>query len=236
MSCGLRVAGYVFYIQNAQPKTYNPKPETMTHWRGTMTTWMRAGIALACLALAPRATAQPTNLEAYQTLALRCLAETPDTTQAFRLDAPAQMPYLRTTLAHRWREEGRALFLADSLQHASGPALPRLKYEIEEARVDYARARRKQLARTITLALRYTFTDAEGRLLREDRCLDAFTDTIRRRDREALEWEAFPETQGEAPPRGWLHRYLEPAVLAVATAVTVYLFFNIRSERTDDGV
>jgi len=208
----------------------------MTNRRGTMTTGMRAWAVLACLALVPLATAfaQPTNLEAYQTLALRCLAEAPDTTQAFRLDAPALMPYLRTALAQRWREEGRALFLADSL--LSSPAIARLRYEIEEAQVAYARARRKQLVRTVTLALRYTFTAADGRLLRTARCRDTFTDTIRRSDRAALEWEAFPETQGEAPRGGWMRRYLEPAILAVATAVTVYLFFNIRSERTDDGV
>ncbi len=210
----------------------------MTHRRGTMTTGLRAGAVLACLALMPpsAAFAQPTNLEAYQTLALRCLAEAPDTTQAFRLDAPAQMPYLRTALAQRWRDEGRVLFLADSLQHVSGPATARLRYEIEEAQVAYARAPRKQLVRTVTLALRYTFTAADGRLLREDRCRDTLTDTIRRSDRAALEWDAFPETQGEAPRGGWIRRHLEPAILAVATAVTVYLFFNIRSERTDDGV
>ncbi len=203
-----------------------------------MTTGLRTGAVLACLALMPlsAAFAQPTNLEAYQGLALRCLAEAPDTTQAFGLDAPAQMPYLRTALAQQWRQEGRALFLADSLQHVSGPEIAWLRYKIEEAQVAYARAPGKQLVRTVTLALRYTFTAADGRLLREDRCRDTLTDTIRRSDREALEWDAFPETQGEAPRGGWIRRYLEPTIVAVATAVTVYLFFNIRSERTDDGV
>ncbi len=232
-----------------------------------MTTRLRAGAVLACLALMPlsAALAQPTNLEAYQRLALRCLAEAPDTTQAFWLDASAQMPYLRTALAQRWREQGRvlfladttqafwldapaqvpylrtalaqreqgrALFLADSLQHVSSPAIAWLRYEIEEAQVAYARAPGKQLVRTVTLALRYTFTAADGRLLREDRCHDTFTDTIRRSDRAALEWHVFPETQGEG---SWIRRHLEPAIVAVATAVTVYLFFNIRSQRTDDG-
>ena len=208
----------------------------MTNRRGTITTGLRTGAVLACLALMPlgAALAQPTNLETYQRLALRCLTEAPDTVQAFRLEAPAQMPYLRTALTQRWREEGRVLFLADSL--GERPATARLRYEIEEARVAYARARRKQLARTVTLALRYTFTAADGRLLREDRCRDTITDTIRRSDRAALEWETFPETLGEDPRGGWMRRYLEPAILAVATAVTIYLFFNIRSQRTNNGV
>lgn len=209
----------------------------MTNPRGTTTTGVRAWAVLSCLTLVPlsAALAQPTNLEAYQILALRCLTEAPDTTQTFQLDAPAQMPYLRTALAQHWRGEGRVLFLVDSLHSGSGLATSRLRYEIEEARIAYARARRKQLVRTVTLALRYTFTAADGRLLREDRCRDIFTDTIRRSERETLEWDAFPETQGEIPGGSWIRRHLEPAVLAAATAVTVYLFFNIRSERTDDG-
>ena len=202
--------------------------------------WMRALVLLGCLApmagRTVRAQQPPTNLETYQTLALRCLASVPDTAQALALDAPALMPYLRTALTDAWRREGRALFLADTSFQASGPPPPRLRYAIEEARVAYARARRKQLDRTVTLALRYTFTGADGRLLGEARCRETFTDTIRRADRTALETDAFPETQSDPPRAGWMRRYLEPAVLAAATAITVYLFFNLRSDRSDDGV
>ncbi len=203
-------------------------------------TWMRALVVLVCLApacgVAARAQPAPTNLEAYQMLAVRCLAQAPDTARVLVLDAPALMPYLRAALAETWRRDERALFLADTSFQAAGPPPPRLVYTIEEARVDYARARRKHLDRTVTLALRYTFAAANGRLLGEDRCRETFTDTIRRSDRAGLESEAFPETQGEAPRAGWMRRYLEPTVLAAATAITVYLFFNLRSDRSDDGV
>ena len=202
-------------------------------------TWMRALAVLVCFAPTPwfavRAQPTPTNLEAYQTLVLRCLAEAPDTARVLVLDAPALMPYLRMALAEAWRRDGRTLFLADSAFQTTGPTPPRLVYAIEEARVGYARARRKQFNRTVTLAVRYTFTAPNGRLLGEARCRETFTDTIRRADRASLEAEAFPETQGEAPRAGWMRRYLEPAVLAAATAITVFLFFNLRSDRTDDG-
>ncbi|MFQ5568088.1 MAG: hypothetical protein ACE5G0_00350 [Rhodothermales bacterium] len=199
---------------------------------------LRTRFALACLflVLTGPAHAQPTNLEAYQELAVRCLAEVPDTAQAFLLDAPEQMPYLRAALSGRWRQEGRALFLADTSFQVPGVALPRLQFEIEEARVAYARAPRKQFTRTVTLALSYTMTAPDGRLLRENRCRDVFTDTIRRTDRLTLETEAFPETQGAPPQGSWKRRYLEPAVIAAATAVTIYLFFNLRSERSDDSL
>jgi len=199
--------------------------------------WIRACVLLACLALMPFLTvrAQPTSLEVYQTLALGCLYDVPDTARAFVLDAPAQMPYLRTALADRWRRDGRTLFLADSSLQENTPALSRLRYAVEETGVVYARARRKQYARSITLALRYTFTAADGRLLGEDQCRETFTDMIRRADRVSLETDAFPETQGSIPHAGWMRRYLEPAVLAFASAVTVYLFFNLRSDRSDGG-
>ena len=107
-------------------------------------TWMRALVVLVCLApaswFAARAQPAPTNLEAYQTLALRCLAHAPDTVRVLVLDAPALMPYLRTALAETWRRDDRALFLADSSFQAAGPPPPRLVYAIEEARVGYARA------------------------------------------------------------------------------------------------
>lgn len=176
--------------------------------------------------------AQPTNVEAFQGLAVGCLGAVPDTAQAFRLSAPAAMPYLRPALAARWQDEGRTLFVTDTL----AAALPWLRFEIEEAQVKYERAPQKQLARTVTLALRYTFTGADGRLLREDRCRDTFADTVHRDARAGLESEAFAETQGALPRAGWRRRYLEPAALALATAVTVYLFFNLRSERSDDGI
>jgi hypothetical protein len=200
-----------------------------------MTTWRRVLVVLVGLApvlcLDVRGQA-PTNLETYQTLALRCLAGVPDTTARFVLDAPAQMPYLRTALTEAWRRDGRTLFFADSSLHT---AAPRLTYTIEDARVGYARARRRQLDRTVVLALHYIFIAVDGRLLGEARCRETFTDTIRRADRPALESETYPETQGALPRAGWTRRYLEPAVLAAATAITVYLFFNLRSDRSTDG-
>ncbi len=196
---------------------------------------LRTPYRLFCFVLllaAGPARAQPTNLEAYQTLALRCLAAVPDTVRALRLEAPAQMPYLRTALVNRWRQDGRTLFVPDSSVQVL--ALPRLRYAVEAAEVAYARAGRRQLQRTVTLALRYTFTAPDGRLLADDRCRDTFTDAIRRTERDALESGAYPETQGAAPPGSWRRRYLEPALLGAATAVTIFLFFNLRSDRSGD--
>lgn len=203
---------------------------------GTKKLLIRAAIGVLCLWSGSLGVgyAQTTNLAAYQNLAVRCLADVPDTVQAFRLDAPALMPYLRAALVERWQAEGHTLYLADSSFQTPGLPPPRLRYEIEQAQVEYERAGRRQMDRTVTLGLRYTFIGSDGRLLHDDRCLDTFTDTLRRADQAAVQTDAFPETQAEAPSGSWRRRLLEPAVLAAATAVTIFLFFNLRSERTDD--
>lgn len=177
--------------------------------------------------------AQPTNVEAYQQLAVACLADVPDTLQAFRLDAPERMPYVRTALANRWQEQGRTLFLPDTSARPPDP-LPRLAFRIEDADVTYEREGRR-LRRTVELALRYTLTAANGRLLREQSCRETFDDTIARGEREALEDAAYRETQGAVPEAGGWRRYVEPAVLAAAVGVGVYLFFSLRGDTSGDN-
>lgn len=189
---------------------------------------------LMYLLLVPAAgQAQPTNLDVYQTLAVRCLAAVPESAQTLRLDAPEAMPYLRTALVAHWQAEGRTLYLADSL--AASP-VPHLRYTVEQAQVTYARAGRREWQRTVALAVRYTYLAPDGRILADDRCQESATDTIPRARRAALEAAAYPETQGDVPRGSWRRRYLEPVLLAAATVVTAYLFFNLRSDRSDDDL
>lgn len=172
------------------------------------------------------AAAQPTNVAALQELGVRCLAAVPDTARAFRLDAPERLAYLRPALVAHWQAEGRTLFVADT---AAAPPLPRLRYRVEAAGVAYARAGRR-LRRTVTLGLHYSFTAPDGRLLADARCHEVYADTLARNALAVVEADAFPEARAEPPPPGWLRRYLEPALLTAATAVTAYLFFTLRSQ------
>ncbi|GIV58852.1 MAG: hypothetical protein KatS3mg042_1765 [Rhodothermaceae bacterium] len=185
-----------------------------------------------CLAPMLSARAQPTNQALYEEMALACLEAVPDTARAFRLDAPAAMPYLHTALVQRWQTRGYAVYTPDA---PASPPRPWLRYAVETARVAYAKADGGRLRRTVTLALRYTFAAPDGRLLRDDRCEQTRTDTIPRDALARIESEAYPETQGTPPGPGWVRRYLEPAVLTAATAVGLYLLFTLRSDRADDG-
>lgn len=183
------------------------------------------GLILCCTATCR---AQTTNLAVFQDLGVRCLAGAPDTLRAFRIAAPPLMPYLRPPLLTRWQAEGRTLYLADSTNAHTD--LPLLSFSIEEAQVAYARARRRNVQRSVALTLRYTLTTADDRVLAEHRCRETYDDVVPRRAIAGLESTAFPETRATLPPAGWLRRYAEPALLTAATAVGVYLFFTLRSQ------
>ena len=168
----------------------------------------------------------PTNVDRFAELAVRCLAEAPDTAQVFALDAPVAMPYLRPALTARWTEAGRTVFLADS---AGGQAPVLLRYAIEDASVGYARAGRRRVRREVVLGLRYSLVGPGGRLLDEARCRETVTDILHRRDLERVDSDVYDEARAEAPEGGFFQRILEPAALTAAAAGIVYLFFSVRS-------
>jgi len=183
---------------------------------------------IGLLVWAPIAQAQPTNVEVFQQLALDCLQAAPGTAQAFRLEAPSQMPYLRTVLLNHWQNDNRLVFFTDTTRYAPPRDLPLLRYDIAQVALTYTRQGRKALRRDVTLDLRYRLTAANGQALDEQMCTTPYTDVIPRKAAKNLSDLTYSETQAPIPAGG-LRRYLEPAVLTAASAITVYLFFNLRS-------
>lgn len=195
---------------------------------------MLSCIVLLALAAGPvPAPAQaPTNMEIYQQHAVACLASVPGSASAFTLGTPDVMTYLETALVTHWTEAGVAVFRTDSLL---AQTLPSLMFSVDEARVSYAAARRKRLARTVSLALHYSWTSRTGRIVNSERCTKSREDVVLRSEAAQLAAAAHPETTAALPPAGWSRRYLEPMALGAATVLTVYLFFNLRSSRGSSG-
>lgn len=98
----------------------------------------------------------------------------------------------------------------------------------------YAALGRRRLSRDVKLALQYVLSDSNGRILLDERCSTEAADVIERAARERLENRVYSETHGDPPRAGWVRRYVEPAVVTAATALSVYLFFTLRSQSTDD--
>lgn len=192
----------------------------------------RAGIWLAALTVVvvvcglipPHVAAQTSNVSLLQDVAIGCLGALPESVQDVRLDAPDEMPYLRSALVDAWQENGHAVYVDGDLSAAA-----RVHYAVEEAAVRYERAG-NGIARDIRLSLRFTITASDGRVLIDDRCTGRRTDVIPRDRIDLVEDAAYPETQGEPPEGGWFRRILEPAVVTTATAIAVFLFFSLRSE------
>jgi len=115
----------------------------------------------------------------------------------------------------------------------------RLDYEVELANVVLKRNGRNRLDRTVSLGLTFKLfeqaVDTSNKLIDSGTCSSERTDTIQRDAISALSYEGFPETSPAVPAKGGWKRFIKPAVLIGATAVGTYLFFNLRSRRSDSG-
>lgn len=171
------------------------------------------------------------NMKVFENLAITCMDFIPSEVDSLILDPPDELPFVTTTLIKHWQEHEMTLFYADSLHSLRQPF--RLSWQMSNASISYARERRKTLSRSAKLALRYTFLDPTGKIIAHDSCDEFFTDTIPKRVVSQLESELYPETQGALPPESWFRRHLEPIIIAAATALTAFLFFNLRNDSTD---
>lgn len=175
--------------------------------------------------------AQSTNLSLFQDMAVACLGDLPQGVRDVVLNAPSEMPYVRSALVSSWQSSGHAIFIEDDANDTSDRRA-RVMFAVEDVRVAYARSSGR-LSRSVHLSLRYSISDPEGRILVDDRCAERRSDEIAWGDVDAVEHEAYPETQGALPPAGRFRRLIEPAVVTAATAVAVYLFFTLRSAGGD---
>ncbi|MCY4224671.1 MAG: hypothetical protein OXF06_07520 [Bacteroidetes bacterium] len=171
------------------------------------------------------------NMNVFENLGIACMDFIPSKVDSLILDPPDELPYVTTTLIKHWQEHDMTLFYADSLHSSRQPF--RLSWQMSNASISYTRERRRTLSRSAKLALRYTFLDPTGKIIAQDSCNESFTDTISERIVSQIESEIYPETQGDLPPKGWVRHHLEPIIIAAATALTAFLFFNLRNDSTD---
>ena len=174
----------------------------------------------------------PTNLAVFQQLAENCLASLPGDADSLKIVPPPTLFFLAGSVASVMQNNGHIVFIQDGTE-GTGLNLPQLSWVVENAGVQYARARSRTVARSVRLDLRYTFVSPEGQILSHGPCTQMYNDTVHHNELTSLETAAYPETQAEPPPAGWIRRYLEPVLLATATALAAFLFFNLRSDRAD---
>ncbi|MDE2834574.1 MAG: hypothetical protein OXM02_08625 [Bacteroidota bacterium] len=171
----------------------------------------------------------PTNMAMLQHIAVDCLSEVPTHTDTLVVSAPEAMPYLASAVVGSFQRRGLIVYLGEEAHSAR----PVLSWIVDIAGVTYVRAGSGTVERTVRLELQYLFVGPDGRVLGSGPCGQSLTDEVPRNELSALETAAYPETQAEPPKVRWIRRYVEPVVLAVATGLAAFLFFNLRSNRAD---
>ena len=182
------------------------------------------------LFILPDASAQSSNAATVIELSVDCLAPAVEEVDAFTFQPPARYLQVQQALLKRWADEGKAVYLTDTL---SVPR-PRFRYDIPASSVTYELERKRKVRREVQVHATATLVGADGEVLRVVDCPATQDHVLARKELAALRAETLAETNEAAVPAGFSRRVLEPALAVTATALGVYLFFTLRSEaRTD---
>ncbi|MFK7845036.1 MAG: hypothetical protein AB8G77_07040 [Rhodothermales bacterium] len=186
--------------------------------------------------MVPKTVAQPTNMEAFQALALECMAFISEADGDLLIDAPAKMPYVRSTIINHLQQHGKAVYLADSTYTDQPGNLATLQYKIAPGtNVLYERIKRKKAKRTVSFSAATSLISAQGQVLHDEVCTKQVVDSVSISGLDKLESNAYAETKAPPPKASFGKRVLQPLMLTAATTLTVYLFFTLRSESSNDG-
>ena len=176
--------------------------------------------------------AQQSHVEQLQSLGIECVKDVLVGVGDFEIDAGERSPYLRSAITSYWMEMGHRVFQADSasVEHE----LPRFQYRITDIGVDLERAPDGQVQRTTRLSLHYLLTGPDGQILADNSCSRHRVDLIDTDIINGLSDSRYVETQPLFQQRSWIQRSLSPVVIIGAAVIGTYLFFNLRSKRSNN--
>ena len=189
-------------------------------------------IVIFTLASAP-AQAQASHLEQLQIAVIECIGGVLANVDSFELDADERAPYLRPALVSHWMDEGRIVYTADSSN--VDLKLPRFQYRVDVVRIGIRGLSSGLVERTASVAMRYVLTGPDSQILADNMCSRELVDSLDAHLANSLADARYAETNIQYEDEGWIHRVLEPAIIVGAAVIGTYLFFNLRSKRSDDG-
>ena len=192
-----------------------------------------AALLLTVFCSATISAAQPAHVDRLQEAGLRCLAGAPAGVESVTLAAHARAPYLRSAFVEAWRRQGISVFETDSLGAAADRAA--FRYDVEEVRIAFERAGSGVVARAARVSLHYMLIAPNGMILADELCSGETTDTLETEAIAGLVDARYPETDVEFERGGLFRRIIQPAVIFGAAVIGTYLFFNLRSKRTEGG-
>ena len=189
-------------------------------------------IVIFTLTSAP-AQAQSSHLEQLQIAGIECMGNVLANVASFELDADERAPYLRPALVSHWMAEGHTVYTADSSN--VDLMLPKFQYRVDDVGIDVRRLGSGLVERTVSVAMRYVLTGPDSQILADNMCSRELVDSLDAHLANSLADARYAETNIQYEDEGWIHRVLEPAIIVGAAVIGTYLFFNLRSKRSDDG-
>lgn len=188
----------------------------------------------ACAAVPLPATAQETHAEMLGRMTGDCLMPVAASADSFRVTFDEAPAILRTILLSRWLDDGRTVLADETADDVTSRPAAHLVVSIDEADVALERAGRGMLERAALVAVQYRFTAASGRVLAADTCRSSERDAFDRDRAGALAHNGYSGTSPEIPTTSRFRRIVEPVIVTGAAAIGTYLFFNLRSRRSDN--
>jgi hypothetical protein len=178
---------------------------------------------------------QPPSHEALLAgLTERCLEQAINDHRAFRFRAQGATDHVASPLVARWTAQDLTVYL-----EPSEAPVPLLVVTTDRSAVTLHRADRRTVRREVVVDLTWWLSSAGGDVLDTQTCRDAASDRLSRKQARALAVEGSPIFDPGLPARSWvwagMERTMEPVILLGATAIGTYLFFNLRSRRSDTG-
>jgi hypothetical protein len=167
---------------------------------------------------------QPTNMQVVERLVTECIAELP-LPSMLSIAPDVRYESVSNAVVEHLREREIRVFASDTLGRQS------LGYQIEDVSVAYQRLGRDYERNVRAVVLPRVLSES-GEILHAGRCERSLDDIINRGDIVRIERGAPSEARAELPPASFRRRVAEPLLLAGATAVSVVLFFTLRSKRS----
>ena len=181
---------------------------------------------------------QPSNGEILGRLVAHCVTSAASDTDSLILMPDQRYDFLRTAVVNALRGEGKAVFLAldagdqIAVEAAAHSGYWALTYRVESSTIRYS-SDDGELTRSVVVGTRILVTADKAEVVADTLCETDFSDEIAGADLDRMEVPASEITRGERPGKGWLRRIAEPVIVAAASAVAVYLFFNVRSDKDE---
>lgn len=186
-----------------------------------------------CAALPRPAAAQDTHADVLGGMVEDCLGPAVADADTFRVAFEGVPGFMETRLIAHWLDEGRVV-LAGEASGEDDAADLHLHAAIDEAGVVLDRAGGGMLERTARIVVTYRLTASTDRVLAADTCRSSEQDVIDGDLAESLADGRYSGTSPEIPSTSRLRRFVEPVVVIGAAAIGTYLFFNLRSSRSDN--